>query len=77
MCSILILNLFNVVQKEKYTIQAEGEISIQPFRASTFTELRQVDEKPSTLPQDVASFRVGLSDKEKEDRSKLVLPYMR
>lgn len=64
-------------KEEKYTVLAEGEISIQPFRASAFTELRHVDEKPSTLPQDVASFRVGLSDKEKEDRSKLVLPYMR
>ncbi|XP_034238433.1 elongator complex protein 5 [Thrips palmi] len=64
-------------KEEKYAILSEGEISIEPLRASALTEIRHTEEKPSTLPQDVASFRVGLSDKEKEDRSKLVLPYMR
>lgn len=65
-------------KEEKYSLSA-GHICIQPFRIPAHTELAHAEDrvKATPLPQDVASFRVALSDKEKEEKDKLVLPYMR
>ncbi len=52
---------------------SNGEFYIQPLAGT----VKSSTPSNVTLPQDVASFRVSLSDKEKEDSNKLVLPYMR
>lgn len=67
-------------QEERYSLQPDGQLSIVPVpvisRVESWLNDRPVEEKQQTLPQDVASFRVSLSEKEKEDRDKLILPYM-
>lgn len=62
-------------KEERYTLLPEGLISVQPFRTSSTHDV-SYDSGKVPLPQDVASFRVSLSEKEKEDRNRLVLPYM-
>ena len=62
-------------KEETYTILPEGRFCSRPFVMAGPSEA--VYEQPVTLPQNVASFRVSLTEKEKDDRNNLVLPYMR
>ncbi|KAK3932807.1 Elongator complex protein 5 [Frankliniella fusca] len=63
----------HVERKEEQFVLSNGQFHIQALAGTVKSSVPS----NTTLPQDVASFRVSLSDKEKEDRNKLVLPYMR
>lgn len=60
-------------KEEQFMLLSNGQFHTQPIVGTG----KGMGSPNTTLPQDVASFRVSLSDKEKEDRNKLILPYMR